>query len=89
MSATVDPKKIQNIISAPVVSTDSLSPEANLMRSAKLVEAQAAVDTQFDPVVERFCDGTGSGQVSKPLVGLTILLGIIAIHTFRERLGYK
>jgi hypothetical protein len=59
------------------------------MRSAKQVEAQAEVDTQFDPVVERFYSGSGSGQVSKPLVGLAILLGIIGIHTFRERLGRR
>jgi hypothetical protein len=87
MSGTVDPKKVQNVISVPVVSTDSLSPEAKLMRSAKEVEAQAAVDTQFDPIVERFCGGTTN--VSKSLISLAIVLGIVAIHAFKTRTGRR
>jgi hypothetical protein len=81
MASSVDPKKIQNVISVPVVSTDSLSPEAKLMRSAKQMEAQAEIDTKYDPIVERF--STDSGQISRPLVGLTLFMGILAIHVLR------
>lgn len=81
MAASVDPKKIQNVISVPVVSTDSLSPEAKLMREAKTMEAQAEIDTKFDPIVERFSNE--SGQISRPLIGLAVFMGILAIHVIR------
>ena len=69
-------RPVEAIIMAPVVSSDSLSPEANLMRDAKRLEAQTAVDTKFDPVIEDF-------TVNKPLLGLTVALGLLVVALFQ------
>jgi hypothetical protein len=69
-------RPIEAIIQAPVVSADSQSPEAQLMRNAKRLEAQAAVDTRFDPVLENF-------TVNKPLLGLTVALSLMVVALVR------
>jgi hypothetical protein len=51
---SIGSEKVESIISAPVVNTDSLSPEANLARDAKRLQVQAEVDSKYDTVVERF-----------------------------------
>ena len=49
-------EKVEMIVNAPVVSTDSTSPEAILARSAKRLQVQAEADSKFDTVLEQFCD---------------------------------
>jgi hypothetical protein len=72
-------KKIDSIVYAPVVSSDSNSTEAILMREAKALESQAAVDTKYDAVVERFIVPE---PISLPLVTFAVSLSFFAIAVF-------
>jgi hypothetical protein len=54
--STIAAEKVEMIVNAPVVSTDSTSPEAILARSAKRLQVQAEADSKFDTVLESFCD---------------------------------
>lgn len=54
--STIAPEKVEMIVNAPVVSTDSTSPEAILARSAKRLQVQAEADSKFDTVLENFRD---------------------------------
>ncbi len=54
--STIAAEKVEMIVNAPVVSTDSTSPEAILARSAKRLQVQAEADSKFDTVLENFCD---------------------------------
>jgi hypothetical protein len=69
-------KKIDSVVYAPVVSSDSNSAEAILMREAKTLEAQAATDTKYDAKVERF---TVNQPISLPLVTFAVSLSFFAI----------
>jgi hypothetical protein len=77
MSTEQDAKKVEAIIYSPVVSTDSTSPEAQLMRDAKKTQAQADVDTKFDAQVERFRDRTET--ISIPLLGTAVAMSLFAL----------
>ena len=74
----MDPSKIQGIITAPVTSQDATSPEAILAREAKKIQAQAEVDTKFDPLVERYMNFE-QPTVSVPLVCATIAFGLLSL----------
>jgi hypothetical protein len=76
MSTEQRAKKIDSVVYAPVVSTDSNSAEAVLMREAKALEAQAAADTKYDAKVERF---TEHQPISLPLVTFAISLSFFAL----------
>ena len=76
MSIEERAKKIDSIVYAPVVSTDSNSAEAILMREAKALEAQAATDTKYDAIVERF---SKHQPISLPLVTFAVSLSFFAI----------
>ena len=54
--STIAAEKVEMIVNAPVVSTDSTSPEAILARSAKRLQVQAEADSKFDTVLENFRD---------------------------------
>jgi hypothetical protein len=77
MSSQQDASKVEAIIYSPVVSADSTSPEAQLMRDAKKTQAQADVDTKFDAEVERFF--VRSEPISMPLVGTAVALSLFAL----------
>jgi hypothetical protein len=76
MSNEEKAKKVDSIVYAPVVSSDSNSEEAILMRQAKALEAQAAVDTKYDAIVERFINPQ---PISLPLVTFAVSLSFFAI----------
>ena len=67
--------KVETIISAPVVNTDSLSPEANLARNAKRLQVQAEVDSKFDTVLENFY--CGSEPINTPLLISFLTVGLL------------
>ncbi len=75
--------KVETVISAPVVSTDSLSPEANIARDAKRLQVQAEVDSKFDTVLENFY--CGPEPINKPLLisFLTVVLLFAGATVFR------
>ena len=50
-------KPIQDLIVAPVVSSDASSPESIMARDAKRLQVQANTDAEFDTKLERFCGG--------------------------------
>jgi hypothetical protein len=75
-------KKIDSIVYAPVVSSDSNSAEAILMREAKALEAQAAIDTKYDAKVERF---SNPEPISLPLVTLAVSLSLFAVAALFRR----
>ncbi len=54
--STIAAEKVEMIVNAPVVSTDSTSPEAILARNAKRLQVQAEADSKFDTVLENFRD---------------------------------
>lgn len=72
-------KKIESIVYAPVVSSDSNSAEAILMREAKELESQAVADTKYDAVMERF---TNPQPISLPLITFAVSLSFFAIGVF-------
>jgi hypothetical protein len=74
----MDPSKIQGIITAPVTSQDATSPEAILAREAKKIQAQAEVDTKYDPLVERYRNFE-QPTVSVPLVCAAVALGLLGL----------
>jgi hypothetical protein len=76
-------EKVEKIVYSPIVSTDSVSPEAKLMRSAKELEEQSNTDTKYDAVVERFQQNQSS---TKPLLGVAVaLLLLLAGSIFAKR----
>ena len=76
---SIDSSKIQILAQVPVVSTDSTSPEMQLMREAKRVELQTQIDTKFDSVVERF---VVQQPISIPLLNATVALTLFALAIY-------
>ena len=73
--SSISAEKVETIISAPVVNTDSLSPEANLARSAKRLQVQAEIDSKFDTVIERFY--CGPEPINTPLLVSFLTVGLL------------
>jgi len=65
---------IDSVVAAPVVSTESTSPEAILARKARSVEAQADADTTYDTKIERFY--VEPIPISFPLVSVAVIFGL-------------
>jgi hypothetical protein len=76
---SIDPSKVQSLSYVPVVSPDSGSLEAQLMREAKKVEVQSQIDTKYDPIVERFVI---QQPISLPLINVTLALGLFALTIY-------
>ena len=72
-------KPIAAIVYAPVVSTNSTSPEAILARNTKQIQAQSHTDSHFDTNIERFCGQQGS------LLSLTIILSLFILSTIVQK----
>ncbi len=72
-----DPSKVDSITYSPVVSSDSNSQEAQLMRDAKKTEAQAQVDTKYDGKVSPFMNY--SEPISVPLLGVAVALSLLSL----------
>ena len=81
--SNISANNVETIISAPVVNTDSSSPEAILARDAKRLQVQAEVDSTFDTVVERFY--CGPEPINTPLLVsfLTVCLLFAGATLFR------
>jgi len=75
-------KPISAIVYAPVVSTDSMSPEAILAANTKKIQAQAATDGHFDTVLERF---RGGGSETNILLGLTVAFSLLLVSVLTKR----
>jgi hypothetical protein len=71
-------KKVQDVVSAPVVSDDSNSQESLLARQAKTIQVQAAADSVYDTIVERFSDSQRSDIFPRisPILFLASFIGI-------------
>jgi hypothetical protein len=65
---------IDSVVLAPVVSSESTSPEAILARKSREIEAQAQVDTIYDTKIERFY--VEPLPISLPLISVTVVLGL-------------
>jgi hypothetical protein len=76
-------KPIQELVVAPVVSSDASSPEAIMARDAKKLQVQANTDSTFDTILERFCGGTTQ---TLTLSSLALILSLfVAAHLTRRR----
>ena len=74
-------KPIAALVSAPVVSHDSNSPEAKMARDAKKLEVQSSTDSVFDTKLERF-----RGSQTTILSGLTVALSLLLVSlAFQKR----
>ena len=73
-------KPVSAIAYAPVVSTDSNSPEAILARNNAKIQAQSVADSHFDTVLERFC-----GQQTTLLGSLTLILSLFFISSLFQK----
>ena len=74
-------KPISALVAAPVVSSDSNSPEAKMARDAKMLEAQSEKDGAFDTKLERFV-----GTQTTILSGLTLALSLLLLSlVFQKR----
>jgi hypothetical protein len=74
-------KPISALVAAPVVSSDSNSPEAKMARDAKMLEAQSQNDGAFDTKLERFV-----GSQTTILSGLTLALSLLLLSlVFQKR----
>jgi len=86
------PKKVQDIISAPVVSDDPGSQESLLARQAKTLQAQASADSVYDTHIERFSDVAfhASPRIS-PIVFLLCCMGmgLLLLLTTHSGFGKK
>lgn len=81
MSSTQsEAEKIKMLIASPVVGSESTSEESQLARLAKQTEIQAAADSQYDLVVERFINQ--QQPISIPLMGTFVALGLFALSMF-------
>lgn len=68
-------EKVEMIVNAPVVSTDSTSPEAILARNAKRLQVQAEADSKYDTVLEGFrCQ---SNTINTSLLGSVCAIGLL------------
>jgi hypothetical protein len=93
MSSQQAPKKVQDVQPAPVVSTDSTSPEAILARNAKSVQLQADSDSVFDTVLERFSasesdsdsESEAESGPTRPLLAVGLTLFGLGIMVFLSR----
>ena len=72
-------KPVQAIVYAPVVSTNSTSPEALLARKNKEIQSQSQTDSKFDTTLERFCGQQGS------LLSLTVFLSLFLASALVQR----
>lgn len=69
-------KPIQELVVAPVVSSDATSPESIMARDAKKLQVQANTDSEFDTKLERFCGGsTQIMTLSSLVLILSLFLG--------------
>ena len=83
------PKIIQEVVSAPVVSDDPNSQESILARQARTIQVQAAADSVYDTVIERFSDSQGPDifpRISPILflasfIGAGVLFLILSTHS--------
>lgn len=73
-------EKIKLLVSSPVVGSDSTTEESQLARLAKQTEIQAATDSQYDLVVERFMNQ--QQPVSIPLLGTFVALALFGLSLF-------
>jgi hypothetical protein len=81
--STIDPSKVHGIVYSPVNSQDANSPEAILARDAKKIQAQAEVDTKYDPIVERYSNFYQEPIFpSVPLLGVSVALSLLALAVF-------
>jgi hypothetical protein len=71
---------IESVVAAPVVSTESTSPEAILARKARGIEAQAEADTTYDTKIERFY--VEPVPISIPLVSIAVVFGLWSFTLF-------
>ena len=86
--SSVSADKIELILAAPVVTTDSSSPEAVLARSAKRLQVQTEIDSKFDTVIERFY--CGPEPINTPLLISFIAVGLLfaGATIFRSRVRH-
>jgi hypothetical protein len=79
--------QIQEVVAAPVVSVDASSPEAKLARAMKATQAQAAADSTFDTVIERFagCGCSSSTGINTNLVIAVFAVGIVLASAVMSR----
>lgn len=76
----IDAEKVKLLATSPVVGSDSTSEESQLARLAKQTEIQAAADSQYDLVVERFMNQ--QQPVSIPLLGTFVALALFSLSMF-------
>jgi hypothetical protein len=73
---------------APVVSTNSTSPEAILARKARALELQSEEDSSFDTKLERKTEGFCGGQQEQTsmLLGLVVAASLfLASRLYKRR----
>jgi hypothetical protein len=86
--SSIDPSKIYGIVNAPVTSQDATSPEAILAREARKIQVQAEVDTQYDPIVERYrnFEQPSNLTLSIPLMGVAVALSLLGLSVLMRGL---
>lgn len=76
-------KRVQDVQPAPVVSTDPTSEESILARNAKTIQLQAASDSKFDTVLERFSNSENYyEQTLFPFFSLSVAFFLLCVATF-------
>jgi hypothetical protein len=73
-------KPISSMAYAPVVNSDTTSPESILARDSKKIEAQASTDGHFDTVLERF-----SNTQTPILLSLTLVLSLFLLSSLVQK----
>jgi len=76
-------RPIAAIAYAPVVSTDSSSPEAILARNTKQIDAQSKTDSYYDTVLERFSNQTS--LLSGLAVAMSLLFASLLFQKIKRR----
>ena len=74
------------VTAAPVVSTNSTSPEAILARKVRSLELQSEMDSSFDTKLERKEDGFCGGQEQTSLLlGFTVVASLFLASSLYKR----
>lgn len=77
--------KVEAREKAPVVSSDPNSAESVLARSAKEIELQSKVDSQYDDVLERFQNpGVNITRETIVLSSIAVILGVTLLASIQK-----
>jgi hypothetical protein len=72
-------KRVQDVVPATVVSTDSTSPEQKLAVQAQTIQLQSSSDSHYDTVITHFSDMQGAGSDTSSMLSICVVVGLVLL----------